>query len=260
MNSRRNKNKIPKNNNESLENNNELPKTKFQKFLSIIVIYIGIAASIATIYQVVSDICNPEGTNTTATNNTGNTTITQIQIEDGNIYCNNPENTYNAPQNNTEISSSQFVPHSYDLIQDGKYELAVAEIQHFIDEGNLDPMNISILNYNLGVAYYNLGQYGMAKTVLNTAVNTAGFAEAYYFLGVINGSSLDNYPEAIQAFTKALEYESKPEYLLARAWAYEKNNQLQDACNDYYEVLSIDPQNEQAIIEIERIKGIGNEY
>lgn len=235
---------------------------KTKKIIAKAALYLGICASIATIIQVTKDLCTKEKPSITATNEAEDSIITQIQLEEGKVYVDNSVSThieYDASkQIKLEVPSSQFVSYSYDLIQQGNNELAVEEIQHYLHEGNLDPMNTAILNYNLGVAYYNLGQYGMAKEALETSVNTAGFAEAYYFLGIIRSEAFEDYPEAISDFTKALEYEIKPEYLLARACAYEKSNQPRATSEDYSNVLLIDSQNEWALNGMERIKRVGD--
>ena len=229
-----------------------------KKIITKIALYLGIGASIATIIQVAKDVFIANKPNISTTNNAEGNTITQIQLGDGNVYVDNTSNTRiendTNQQKKLEVSSSQFVAYSYDLIRQGNSELAIEEIQQYIHEENLDPMNAAILNYNLGVAYYNLGKYGMATEALETSVNTAAFADAYYLLGIIRSESFEEYTKAILDFTTALEYEIKPEYLLARAGTYEKSNQLEAASEDYYAVLLIDPQNEWAIAGIERIE------
>lgn len=230
----------------------------FKKKIAKIALYLGIGASFATMLQVAKAMFTSNDPIPIIQNSSGdNSPITQVALGQGNVYVNSSDiNEFNnIPQPmNIEVSSEQMIAYSYDLIQNGNNELAIEEIQKFIEQRNIGPMDTAILYYNLGIAYYNMKQYGMAKNALENSVNTAGFADAYYFLGVIWGEALNNYPEAILAFTKALEYETRPEYLLARAWAYENNNQQQDAIRDYCEVLIIDPQNEQAISRIERSK------
>lgn len=232
-------------------------KRNNKKIIAKIALYCGIGESIAVMLQVAC-LFTADEPSMTATNNSGCTTITQVQFEDGNVYFDNsgntPEKYDNSQQNESEVFPWQYVAYSYDLIQQGNNELALEKLPHYINEGNLAPMCIAILNYNLAVAYYNSGQYGMAETTLKAAIDTAGFAEAYYFLGVIKSMSFENYAEAIPNFTKALEYEIKPKYLLARAWAYEKSDQLHFAIKDYYDVLQIEPQNEQAITRIEQLE------
>lgn len=208
-----------------------------------IVGYIGIAASIATILQFIMDISDPaEDTYNNVLNNTKDSVINQVMVKQGNVYINLNDTKVeqiDPEQNTSNASAEQQIAYSYDLIQQGDYELAEKELQTFIDRGNAGPMDMAILHYNLGVVYYYQKKYALAKTEFETAVKTAGFADAYYFLGIISGSVFDDYPEAIVAFTNALKYEIKPEYLLARAWAYENNDQYQEAQEDYETILAI---------------------
>lgn len=207
--------------------------------------YIAAAAAIATIFQLfVSCTSEPSARkyNMDSSNN-NDSDINQIMVEEGDVYI----NSYNTEdqqsgfgQNILNASVEQEIAYSYDLIQQGKYELAAEGLRTFIDRGNVGPMDMAVLHYNLGVAYYYQEKYAMAKTEAEIAVKTSGFADAYYFLGVISGGVFDDYPEAIEAFSNALQYEMKPEYLLARAWAYGKNGQSREAREDYetYETIS----------------------
>lgn len=210
-----------------------------------IVKYIPIAAAIATILQLfVSCTSVPSAKRYSMdSSNNSDSVINQIMVEEGDVYV----NSYNLEdqqggfdQNTLNASVEQQIAYSYDLIQQGNYELAAKELRTFIDGDNVGPMDMAVLHYNLGVAYYYQEKYASAKTEVETAVETAGFADAYYFLGVISGSVFNNYPEAIEAFSNALQYETKPEYLLARAWAYENNGQSREAQEDYetYETIS----------------------
>lgn len=214
------------------------------RILKKIVVYIGVAASIATILQLFLNASSTvDESHNMNSNNNKDSKINQFSVEQGNIYINtthiDAEET-GLDQNTLNASTEQQIAYSYDLIQQGNYELAAKVLQAFIDRGNVGPMDMAVLHYNLGVAYYYQENYALAKKEAEAALKTVGFADAYYLLGIISGYIFDDYPEAIDAFSNALEYETKPEYLLARAWAYENNGQPQEAEKDYETISTID--------------------
>jgi len=151
--------------------------------------------------------------------------------------------------------------------QDPREVLAHSDLAYYF-QSKLDPLAISyyrnaleitpndkILNYNLGKLYQDLGNLELAKEQYWTliAIDPRSYP-AYNNLGYIALVYEDNYEEAIRYFTKAIELDS----LYDQAWcnrgvAHYYLGEWQKARADYLQCRKINPYNDGAIIELNRL-------
>jgi len=151
--------------------------------------------------------------------------------------------------------------------QDPKEVLAYQSLaEHFQEK--LNPLAVSyyknaleikpndkILNYNLGMLYQDLGELELAKEQYQNliAIDTNSYP-AYNNLGYIALVFEDNYEEAVRYFSKAIEI--NPQYDQAwcnRGVAYFYLEEWQKARADYLQCKKINPKNENAITELNRL-------
>lgn len=128
-------------------------------------------------------------------------------------------------------TSDRMLTLTAELIEDGHGSDAAALIDRRCAlhvDGNL--YKASLL-HNQGVAEYRAGHLASAQVSFKQAIDTAAFPEAYYGMGLTLFDQGD-YPSAIDNYTKAINLDEKPHYLLARAQAYEKNGQPEEAKQD----------------------------
>ena len=151
--------------------------------------------------------------------------------------------------------------------QDPQEVLAYMDLGFYFQE-KLDPLAISyyknaleikpndkILNYNLGKLYQDLGELELAKEQYQNLISIDPRSyPAYNNLGYIALVYEDNYAEAVRFFSKALEIDS----LYDQAWcnrgiAYEYLEEWQNARADFLQCRMINPNNENAIAELNRL-------
>jgi len=151
--------------------------------------------------------------------------------------------------------------------QDPKEVIAYQSLAEHFQE-NLNPLAISyyknaleikpndkILNYNLGMLYQDLGELELAKEQYHNliAIDPNSYP-AYNNLGYIALVFEDNYEEAVRCFSKAVEF--NPQYDQAwcnRGIAYFYLQEWQKARADFLQSLKINPNNEGAINELDRL-------
>jgi tetratricopeptide (TPR) repeat protein len=115
--------------------------------------------------------------------------------------------------------------------------------------------NDKILNYNLGKLYQDLGELELAKEQYQNLISIDPRSyPAYNNLGYIALVHDDDYKEAVRYFSKAIEIDS----LYDQAWcnrgiAYEYLKEWQNARADFLQCRMINPNNESAIKELNRI-------
>jgi tetratricopeptide (TPR) repeat protein len=151
--------------------------------------------------------------------------------------------------------------------QDPKEVIAYKSLGEYFQE-KLNPIAISyyknaleitpnnkILNYNLGILYQDLGDFDMAKEQYHTliAIDPRSYP-AYNNLGYIALVYEDNYEEAVRFFTKAIEIDD----LYDQAWcnrgiAYYYLGEWQQARANFLKSIEINPENEFAIAELNRL-------
>ena len=151
--------------------------------------------------------------------------------------------------------------------QDPKEVIAYKALGEFFQK-KLDPLAISyyknaleitpndkILNYNLGMLFQELGELESAKEQYQNliALDPKSYP-AYNSLGYIALVFEDNYEEAVHYFSKAIEIDS----LYDQAWcnrgiAYYYLEQWQKARADFLQCNKINPHNENAITELNRL-------
>ena len=151
--------------------------------------------------------------------------------------------------------------------QDPQEVLAYLDLAYYFQE-KLDPLAISyyknaleikpndkITNYNLGKLYQDLGELELAKEQYQTLITIDPKSyPAYNNLGYIALVYEDNYPEAVRFFSKAIEIDS----LYDQAWcnrgiAYFYLKEWQKARADFLQCRKINPNNENAIGELNRL-------
>jgi len=112
-----------------------------------------------------------------------------------------------------------------------------------------------ILNYNLGILYQDLGDLEMAKEQYKNLISIDPRSyPAFNNLGYIALVYEDDYEEAVRFFSKAIEI--APMYDQAwcnRGIAYYYLGEWQKARADFMQSVSINPKNENAILELNRL-------
>jgi len=151
--------------------------------------------------------------------------------------------------------------------QDPKEVIAYTALAEFFQE-ELDPIAISyyknalditpndkILNYNLGKLYQDLGDLELAKAQYEhlIAIDPNSYP-AYNNLGYIALVYEDEYADAVRYFSKAIALDS----LYDQAWcnrgiAYYYLEEYQKARADYLQARKINPYNQNAITELNRL-------
>ena len=154
----------------------------------------------------------------------------------------------------SDMSHSAQLAYSFDLLDQGHYPEARQVTWDIICSSDAKPMFMALFYYNLALADCHLGNYAMALTELQTSVSIAENDRAYFLLGNIYKDCYHDYPSAIQAYTCALEEKDVIEYRLSRADAYERNQQFDEAEQDYQDVLDQDDKNQTAKRGISRIQ------
>jgi len=145
--------------------------------------------------------------------------------------------------------------------QNPREVLAHTALGNFFQEMN-DPLAISyyknaleitpndkLLNYNLGKLYQDLGELDLAKEQYQNLITIdPNSYPAYNNLGYIAFYFENNYEEAVRLYSKAIEL--NPTYYQAwfnRGLAYEWMDDFKNARKDYQQSLSINPNYEKAI-------------
>jgi len=151
--------------------------------------------------------------------------------------------------------------------QDPKEVIAYQSLAEFFHQ-KLDPLAISyyknaleikpndkILNYSLGMLYQELGELELAKEQYENliALDPKSYP-AYNSLGYIALVYEDNYEEAVRFFSKTIDIDP----LFDQAWcnrgiAYYYLEEWKKARADYLKCLEINPKNEGAIRELNRL-------
>ena len=115
--------------------------------------------------------------------------------------------------------------------------------------------NDKILNYNLGMLYQDLGELELAKEQYRNliAIDSNSYP-AYNNLGYIALNFEDKYEEAVRYFTKTIELDS----LYDQGWcnrgvAYYYLKEWKKARADFLQCKKINPHNENAIRELNRL-------
>jgi len=142
------------------------------------------------------------------------------------------------------------------LLDDGKYEEAIAVFQAEIDEKK----NLDEANRGMGIAYFEQENYEEAKECFEEALKngTKETASIYHLLGTCSIRTED-YEGAIKHYDKALRMEDcteemKKEMLFNKIAAYEKSADWESAKTAVSEYLEIYPDDEKAIKEAEFLK------
>jgi tetratricopeptide (TPR) repeat protein len=115
--------------------------------------------------------------------------------------------------------------------------------------------NDKILNYNLGILYQDLGELELAKEQYRNliAIDSNSYP-AYNNLGYIALVVEDSYEEAVRYFSKAVELNPKYDQAWCnRGIAYYYLQDWQKARADFLQSLKINPDNEAAINELNRL-------
>jgi len=151
--------------------------------------------------------------------------------------------------------------------QDHKEVIAHQSLAEFFQE-QLDPLAISyyknaldikpndkILNYNLGKLYQDLGELELAKEQYENLISIDPKSyPAYNSLGYIALVFEDNYEEAIRYFSKTIELDSTYDQAWCnRGVAYFYLKEWQKARADFLKCKKINPNNENAIRELNRL-------
>jgi tetratricopeptide (TPR) repeat protein len=151
--------------------------------------------------------------------------------------------------------------------QDPKEFIAFMALgEHFQDKNNPIAVNYyknaldinpthKIANYNLGKLYQDLGELELAKEQYQNLITIdPNSYPAYNSLGYIALVFEDNYAEAVNLFSKAIEI--NPNYDMAwcnRGIAYEYLEEWQKARADFLKCLEINRDNQKAIEEMNRL-------
>jgi tetratricopeptide (TPR) repeat protein len=127
-------------------------------------------------------------------------------------------------------------------------------ISYFKNALELTPNN-KVLNYNLGKLFQDLGELEMAKEQYKNliAIDPNSYP-AYNSLGYIALVFEDNYEDAVRYFSNAIEI--NPDYDQAwcnRGIAYEYLQEWQNARADFLQCLEINSNNDNAIVELNRL-------
>jgi len=151
--------------------------------------------------------------------------------------------------------------------QDPREVIAFTSLAEYFQE-TLNPLAISyyknaleitpndkLLNYNLGKLFQDLGEYELAIEQYQNLISIDPRSyPAYNCLGYIAMNFEDSYEEAVRYFSKAIEIDST----YAQAWcnrgiAYELLEDWGRARADFLQCRKIDPGNENAIRELNRL-------
>lgn len=108
--------------------------------------------------------------------------------------------------------------------------------------------------FNLGLAYYNLGDFAQAQSYLQQAILLRPTAQAYYYLGLSQFKKGD-LAAAEQSLRAATQLDKKePNSHAVLGVLYENEGRLQAALQELEESLSLNPQNTNVRNEIAKIK------
>ena len=125
---------------------------------------------------------------------------------------------------------------------------------YFINALRISPNNLEAL-YMLGMFYQNTEQYDKAlSTYDRLIIAEPSFRNAPYNKGYIFLVYLQDFPNAVEAFTQAIRIDSA--YVNAffnRGYAYELTNQPELARSDYQTTLILDVNNKKAIEGMNRL-------
>lgn len=113
--------------------------------------------------------------------------------------------------------------------------------------------------YLLAMHYQGTEQFELAlQTYERMASVYPGFSYAPYNMGYIYLVHLTDFPQAIEAFTEAIQIDSGyTDAYFNRGYAFELNGQLDRACEDYEKTLKLDVNNPRAIAGLNRIDEAG---
>ena len=137
------------------------------------------------------------------------------------------------------------------LYADKKNKLAV---DYFNNALNIEPKSREV-NYYLAMYYQESGDYDMASQIYNAILNNEpDFYFALYNIGYVNLVYLQEFDQAVEYFTQAIEID--PEYADAyynRGFAYELLKDVENSKKDYKKTLELSPNYEKAIDGLNRI-------
>lgn len=146
-----------------------------------------------------------------------------------------------------------------DFIRNGQYKKAEQVLELLLEHGDHSQNLMAAAYYNRGLARYYQKQPDLARSDFLRSTQAKGSSQAYYCLGIVN-HILNNYEQAVRAYSNALNYEDsdekKVDIYLARAAANAcwKDAPSDAAFQDYQTVLGIDQGNSIAMVGIERLK------
>lgn len=224
-----------------------VPQGQKKPRLTIVQI-IGLLGSLATVAALIWTIAtSSDNGNQNAKIQAGdNGQINVNQTKDGNI-TNYFGSTGEAFQNSDLLENlpnepgPEWLACAYDLVQEGRqmgeFDKAKRVIRAMVKATDMDLQTRCILQYNLGLACIYSGENGAAQVAFQNALKGGGFPAAFYGLGLtyVNDESektVKDYSKAIDAFTRAIEGEEKPEYYRARAKIYEEIGRFDEAAQD----------------------------
>jgi len=122
--------------------------------------------------------------------------------------------------------------------------------QYFLNALNIDTNNMHAL-YMIAFYYQNEQDFNNAEKYYNSLLNKHENENAYFNMGYINLVYLEDYPEAISFFQKALNVnEDYTDALFNLAYSLELSGDLNDARAKYKELLVKVPNHEGAIARL----------
>ena len=129
-------------------------------------------------------------------------------------------------------------------------------INDFNKVNELNPEQHAPAYYNLGIAYWTLGQKERSLDNYSHAIKIdSSYADAYYGRGVCY-YYLNNIDSALYDYTKALSIIPRPEVYYNRGLLYANKKMYAEAINDYSKAISISP--DKAMLYYNRAVAYGN--
>lgn len=128
-------------------------------------------------------------------------------------------------------------------------------VDYFNNALNIQPDNLDVAYY-LALFYQESGNYEQAiKMYEELLVKEPSYYYALYNIGYINLVYLNDYPKAVEYFTKVIEL--KPEFTDAwynRGFAWEMLKNVENSRNDYLKALELTPNYQRAVDGMNRIE------
>ncbi len=128
-------------------------------------------------------------------------------------------------------------------------------VDYFNNALNIQPDNLDVAYY-LALFYQETGSYEQAIQMYEgLLVKDPSYYYALYNIGYINLVYLNDYPKAVEYFTKVIEL--KPEFTDAwynRGFAWEMQKNVENSRKDYIKALELTPNYEKAVDGMNRIE------